>query len=221
MKRFETPPSFAELLAHCSRHDSPYFEAAWAIFWERYSEQVRLHSVRSCRRWQLPRLDRQLPEAVQDVMCNVFASLQKSLHTYNLENGEGGFNRWLSTICINAAYNYMMTFFKIPGDDHDPAHTEEILSQADPAFRVELHGLDAAHRRELFEEVVALLRASNKQKRNLERNINIFYLYIWQDLPQETILAHPCLNDTGHRVIEVETHRMREMIRKYWGGLEK
>lgn len=221
MKRFEKPPSFPELLAYCSQNNSPYYQHAWEIFWDRYYEQICRYSARSCRRWKLPRLNRQLPEAIEDVVCSVFDSLRKSLHTYNLDNGEDGFGRWLSTICINATFNYMKTYFKPFGDDHDPSNTEEIVSKTDAAFWEELHGLGNTHRRELFEEMVALLRITNKQKRNLERNINIFYLNIWQDLPQETILAHPCLRDVGHRVIEVETHRIREIIRKYWRGPKK
>ncbi|MCB0295756.1 MAG: hypothetical protein KDH84_06780 [Calditrichaeota bacterium] len=221
MKRFDKPPSFNELLAHCCRADSPYHEHAWKIFWDQYYERIFLYSTRSCRRWRLPRLNRQFSEVVKDVVCNVFASLRKGLHTYNLENGEAGFNRWLSTICINATFNYMKSFFESQQDEHDPANTEELHAKFSAAFRQELNSLGSTHRRELFEEAVALLRITNKQKRNLERNINIFYLNIWQDLPQETILAHPCLSGTGHRVIEVETHRMREIIRKFWGRLEK
>ena len=88
------------------------------------------------------------------------------------------------------------------------------MSEVDPAeIQDLLGGLPLDNRWEIYDNMVSRLRESGSKKRNLERDINIFFIYVWADFSEDMILFNPCFSDIGHRVVDNVVNRMRKQLK--------
>ena len=203
MAQFQNPPSFQELLAYCTDRNSPYWEAGWREFVKRYNKFLYATVTKRCLNFNLPRLRRQLSDVVNDIVAEVYVVLSKSLGNYREVDKEQVFFHWLVTICNRAAGRYLRRGFVTAIVDND---VDE--------FQNYVQGLLPNTSMELYEDLVHKLRASgSKRKRNIERDINIFQFYVWADLSEAMIQAHPCLVNEGERVVENVVWQMRQFLR--------
>jgi len=199
-----SPFSLEKLLADCCENRSPAREAAWREFIIRYKTFIYQVVTRRCLSWQVSRLRRQLSDVVNDIVSDVFAILLNSLDQYRAVGDENRFRCWLATVSNRAASRYLKQEFS--SDMADPDLEE---------FQNYIQGLAFDCRWELFEGVVERIRETDSNKKqHLERDINLFQFYIWADLSQAMIMAHPCYTGIGHRVIDNVVNRLRENLRK-------
>ena len=196
--------SLSELLINCCDELSPHRESAWREFLKRYKHFIYQVITHRCLGWQVSRLRRQLSDVVNDVVSEVFIILTHSLVQYREVDNEKKFRVWLATVCNRATGRYLKREF-----------FSEIVETDIEEFHNYIHGLEFDSLWELYESVIDQLRSNNSaKKRNLERDINIFQLYIWSDLSQLNIQTHPCYADIGHRVIDNIIHRLRAQLKE-------
>ena len=196
--------SLDRLIACCSDRKDKDYEKAWREFIKRYKTFIYQVITHRCIGWRVSRLRRQLSDTVNDVVSEVFAILTRSLGQYKEVEDEKKFRLWLATICNRAAGRFIKREFFSDMADED---LED--------FRNYIGEIEFESRWELYESVVNQLRETDSaKKKNLERDINLFQLYIWSDLSQPIILSHPCYVTVGHRVIDNVVNRLREQIRK-------
>jgi DNA-directed RNA polymerase specialized sigma24 family protein len=201
----ESPKLFSlkDLTEICSNPKSALREEAWREFLRNYKVFIYQNVARYCCNWRIPRLRRQLSDVVNDIVAEVYLILCSSLANYREVADEKKFKLWLATICSRTVSRYIQREFIpiITGPDFEE-------------FQEFLFELQSDHRWELYEAIVDILRRSNTaKKRNDERDINIFLLYVWADFNNEMILAHPCYRKLGHRVIDNVANRMRSLLK--------
>jgi len=191
------------LLNSCCDKDSSNWELAWREFLSRYKTFIYKMITHRCINWRVTRLRRQLSDVVNDVVSEVFTILSQSISQYREVENEARFRIWLGTICSRAASRYLKREFFTEMAEPD---LEE--------FQNYIQGLEFDFRWELYESVITRLRSSDStKKKNIERDINLFQLYIWSDLSQPMILTHPCYSTIGHRVIDNVINRLRESLK--------
>jgi DNA-directed RNA polymerase specialized sigma24 family protein len=195
--------SLKDLTEICSNPRSPYREEAWREFIKIYKIFIYQNVTRYCYNWRIPRLRRQLSDVVNDIVAEIYLILCSSLSSYREVTDEKKFRFWLATICSRTVSRYIQREF--------------VPMMANPdfeEFQDYLFELQSDNRWELYEAIVDMLRRSDSaKKRNSERDINIFLLYVWADLTGDMILAHPCYRQLGHRVIDNVVNRMRALLK--------
>jgi hypothetical protein len=207
MNKIEKSLTFQELLDCCSNQASPYWEYGWGIFIKRYKMYIYKNVTKCCLSWNVPRLKKQLSEAVNDVVSDVLLTLCRNdcqaIHDFRARDNEKKFFPWLATICNRVTGRYMHHYFTAAFINAEIDDIKEYF--ADLEFDV---------RWELYEFIIQKLRSSSTiKKRNLERDINIFQLYTWADFSSPMIATHPCLKNIGHRVVDNVINRMRDSLR--------
>lgn len=195
---------FPELLKHCTDPKSPQRENAWLEFLKRYKIPIYNFIKRRCYSWNVSRLDRQFSDVVDDIVSEVFLILYNSLGTYREVDNEKKFVIWLSTICNRASSHHLQkNFIQVMTDFNIDEFTELV------------GGLSFDNRWELYESTISRMRRLHgSKKQNLERDMNIFLMYIWSDFSDKMVLAHPCYNQIGGRVIDNVINRMRKLLRE-------
>lgn len=196
--------SLKELLLYCSDASPGKREAGWREFIRRYKQPIYYHVTRRCRSWNVSRLKRQLSETVNDIISEVYSILFKSLQEFREVDDERKFQFWLITICNRAAGRYLQRQYLSFMADPDVDDYTDFIG-----------GLKFDTRWELYETYVSKIRQmASSKKRNIERDINIFFFYTWADLSQSMILNHPCFHDLGHRVLDNVVNRIRTSLKE-------
>lgn len=192
----------AELIRHCTDQNSKRYQPAWQEFLNRYKMAVYNAVTKRCVSWNVPRLRRQLSEVVNDISAEVFIILYKSLVTFREVQNEAKFIVWLTTICNREASRYLQRYFLQTLTDFDIDKFQDLIG-----------AINFDNRWELYEFTVKKMRRQHsKGKKNLERDMNIFLLYIWSDFSDKMVLTHPCYGELGHRVIDNVINRMRAYL---------
>ena len=198
--------NFQQFLDDCSNPGSANYEQAWRQFIERYKLFIYNHAAKSCRKWNVPRLNTQYSETVNDIFSEVILVLCgnecKALKDFRARDNEKMFLSWLATICSRTTGRFIQRHFAM------------VLSETEiDSFIEYLIDLDFDTRWELYETIVEVLRnTSSSKKRHLERDINIFLLYVWADFSGPMIKKHPCLQEIGPRVVDVVVNRFRQQL---------
>ncbi|MEJ2052541.1 MAG: hypothetical protein P8X42_01360 [Calditrichaceae bacterium] len=188
----------------CTSQESARRESGWREFLDRYKAGIYNSITKRCLNWNVPRLRSQLSDVVNDIASEVFTILFKSLEQYQELENEQKFIAWLNTICNRAASHYLRRQFLEYMSDVDPSEMHSLLGD-----------LSVDNRWEIYDNTVSRLRELNGgKKRNLERDINIFHLYVWSDFSDEMIQFNPCYKDIGHRVVDNVVNRMRNQLKK-------
>jgi len=194
--------SLSELIEVCQNPGSSNWESGWRDFLKCYKDGIYNSITKRCLSWNVPRLQNQLSDVVNDIASEVFIILCKSLGQYHEVENEQKFKVWLNTICNRAASHYLRRQFI------------EYMSEVDPSEMHDIIGdLNLDSRWEIYDHTVSILRKSNGKKRNLERDINIFHLYVWADFSEQMILFNPCFSNVGHRVVDNVVNRMRHQLK--------
>ncbi len=196
--------SFRKMMECCTERNSGCWDSGWGEFYRRYNDLIYRFVAKRCYNWKSERLKRQLWDVVDDAVAEVYKILINKLGNYNDFDNEQNFPAWLATICNRAASSVIQQFLKelfIDGELDDLQHY------------IRAFEMDAQF--ELYEQLVSELRSFQKgHKPNIERDINIFYLYAWADLPGPAVLLHPCLQDIEkEHLIEVVVSRMRNSLK--------
>ena len=192
----------AELIQHCTNQGSQQYQQAWHEFIARYKTAVYSAITKRCLSWNAPRLRRQLSDVVNDISAEVFVILYKSLATFKETENERKFIIWLTTISNRAVSHYMQRYFLQTLSDFDITEFQDLMG-----------GVNFDSRWELYEFTVKKMRAQKSvKKKNLERDINIFLMYIWSDFSDKMVLTNPCYQQLGHRVIDNVVGRMRSYL---------
>jgi hypothetical protein len=203
MKSANSALSLKDLITYCCQSNSLKWESAWREFLKRYKVFIYQCVTRRCLSWRTPRLKRQLSDTVNDIVSEILNILVKSLASFREVDDDHKFKLWLATVSNREVGHYLRREF-----------CSELTEPDLEEFRNYIRYLENDLRWELYESVVEKLRvAHGEKKKNLERDINIFLLYTWSDLSQPMILAHPCYQDLGHRVIDNVVNRMRECLK--------
>lgn len=201
--------SLHQLLDICGDIQNPDWERGWRAFLKRYKLFIYKCVSKTCILWNVPRLDRQLSEAVNDVVSDVMILLCrdgcKVIKNFRARDNEKMFLSWLATICRRATSRYIQQHFK-----------KNMLNESFESIQTYLGMLNFESKWELYEHLTSELRGLPKAKRkHLERDIHIFQLYIWGDFSPAMITAMPCLKNIGHRVIDNVVNRMRQYLKEY------
>lgn len=198
--------NFREMMECCTNPDSARYHEAWRQFIERYNDIIYRTVIARCSRWNSMRIHRQIQDAVNDIVSEVYQSLLQKLSLYNDFDNESSFPFWLRTFCWRTAGGYLKRKFIVSMID---GNVEDIQ-----AWIGEKNVSDTFDSYELFEYMVDTLRTEDQHKRgNLERDINLFFLYAWEDLSHDAIEVHPCFSDIGSRVTEVAVSRIRNQLK--------
>lgn len=208
MKGNGTSQSFRRMLDACSDPGSPHYHEAWREFMRRYKHQIYSLVQMQVRRWNSPRLGLQRNETIHDVVSDVFRRLYqhncRALRNYRERDDENKFKAWLATTARRAAIGHLSR-------NYGRGLIEEEIQNLNGLFAP----LCAEVRSEIYEYVVQELRdAPKNHTQTLERNINIFTLYVMAEFSKPMIFAHPCLAGTGDRVIDNLINRMRKSLRE-------
>ena len=208
MKGNETSLSFRQMLDACSDPGSSHYHEAWREFMNRYKSLIYGQVQMQVHRWNIPRLGLQRNETVDDIVSDVCRRLYqhncRALRNYRERDNENKFKSWLATTARRAAIGHLSRNYR-------RCLIEEEIENLAGTFAP----LRAEVRSEIYEYVVQELRDAPKNNtRTLERNINIFTLYIMAEFSKPMIFAHPCLGGTGDRVIDNLINRMRKSLRE-------
>jgi hypothetical protein len=205
---------FEEFFRHLVDPSSPQHQYAWREFLTRYRKMLEDTIAWRCSKWNSKALRKQISEVVDDVLGRVieilFRKNFKALKNCKNKDNEGKFISYLRTIANNATSKYLSEYFsKIEISEND-------LTGDESGFIDTLRGLDDDARWETYEHQVNKIYSRVKRKRgNLERDIHIFWLYVWGDFEKETIVNFPCLQSSGepHNVDNV-VNRIKDLLRK-------
>ena len=196
--------SLKELLTHCCDQESSGHQRAWREFYRRYDEYITNKVRKRCWSFNVPRLRQQFPETVKDIVGEVYTILFKSLHTFKNPDQEYIFRAWIITICNNASMRYLQKYYKDIFTDLDPTTAKSVLSDIPPVIGYEV-----------FQDLVNFLRNdTGLSRRNPERDINIFLLRVWEDLNDNMIYHHPCINDPRRRLVGNVVDQYRKVLRE-------
>lgn len=196
--------SFRKMMECCTERNSGCWDSGWGEFYRRYNDLIYRFVAKRCYNWKSERLKRQLWDVVDDAVAEVYKILINKLGNYNDFDNEQNFPAWLATICNRAAGSVIQQFLKemfIDGELEDLQHY--------------IRAFEMNAQFELYEHLIGELRSFQKgHKPNIERDIHIFYLYVWADLPKPAVLLHPCLQDIEkEHLIEVVVSRMRNSLK--------
>jgi len=132
-----------------------------------------------------------------------FSILNKSISTFKEKEAEEKFIAWLAVICNRAVSHYLKKQFISIINDNSADEYQQFIGS-----------LQMDSRWELYDTVVWKIRDSKaKPGKNLERDINIFLLYLWGDFSIEMITSNPCYRDIGPRVIDNVVNRLRILLK--------
>lgn len=200
--------TFSELIACCCEPSSPQWEKGWREFSTRYNSFIHNKIAQRCRAWNVPRVQRQFTETVQDVAGAVYYTLCKNacqaLRSFTARDNERIFFGWLATICERATSRHLQRLL-----------LEMLIDEENEALGKALRRLDAAGRWEFYEMAVVELREAVKREAgNRERDIHIFQLSIFSDFSEDLVRSHPCLQSLGHRVVQLVISRLRKDLQQ-------
>ncbi|MFQ5649320.1 MAG: hypothetical protein ACE5IY_05205 [bacterium] len=195
-------------MSYCYDAKSEFHERGWREFLRRYKKFMYNIIINTCRQYRVTRLNRQFSETVNDIFNEALNTLLKddyrALRSVQAKDNEKQFLSWLAVTCHRCASANIKKYFKNSLVETDPT-----------AFAPYMNTLSYSELWPLYEELVNDMRSSSRASRkNLERDIYLFMLYKWEQLPQPMIRTIPCFKKTGIRVIEVATARMLKYLKE-------
>ena len=207
--------TFDEMLTHCSDPASSRYELAWTEFIRRYEKLIYNVALKRINEWNHPNARRNKQQMADDIYSTVLETFYgrggRVLKNFQARDNEKKFVSFISTTTRRAAGRYLTK--QLPASIVGTSVEDIITFIADSS--------DSELRWSLYESVVNEVRDQAKTKRgNLERDINIFLLYVWAGFDQQMIDKCPHLNGLGHRVVDLVVHRLRGTLRNSWQGKE-
>ncbi|MCG8604589.1 hypothetical protein MJD09_06250 [bacterium] len=198
--------SLRQLLDQCSDPADPYFQSGWGEFYRRFHALIHYQVKINCHKWNAKRLDLQIAETVRDIEAEVYVILSRNnchnLKNYSFRDDERRFHAWLKRICETTTSYFLKKYFR------------QLFEKTDVQdFIFYLSGVEDEVSWEYYEMITEVCRQSSSRK-NLERDLNIFFMNVFADLSEPMIRSHPCFADLGGRVVELAVFRVREALRK-------
>jgi hypothetical protein len=200
-----------QLLEHCSYPDSPYWEFAWVKFINRFRKFIEDKVNYRCSCWNVPRLQRQYSEIVNDIVAEILHNLCKNdcraLRNFRARDNERTFLSWLGTICYHTCDTIISKEFNRSTMENDIQDVFECIG---------VDGVELDTSWELYQDVVQVLRsAAGKNMKKRERDIRIFTLYFWDGFSLDMFRKHPSFKNLGPRVIDNVVYRLRNALRNH------
>jgi len=193
--------SLKELILCCTNPSDKNWEKAWYEFFRRYKDRLYFYSKGCCTRWQIPRLNIQIDDVIEDIVCEATVQIYKNLRQFKNTEQEQKFFAWLQIICERSTSRVIQKMFNKSLLNLDISDIQEFKSS-----------FDQESLWEIFEKTVEYLRDLLKQHINTERDIHIFLLHTWCGFRPKQITVHPCFNTFSTNSIEVIISRIRKKI---------
>ncbi len=206
--------SLEELLEHCSDQTSGKREYAWRQLLSIYKQYMYKAISSRCLGFRLESVRRNMQticdEVIDEVVYTLCRNDCKVLKSFRHRDKEKVFRTWLARVCNTCAWihvqrNYITPIYYRPLDEIRPA----------------LLSINPDELSELYEEHVTVLRTCREHAGNIERDINIFKLYVWEDFTMDMLRTIPCYRDLGGRVVDDVVHRLRTCLREKFGRGKK
>jgi hypothetical protein len=209
MSEREDSTNLSWLLSTITDRNSADWERGWSIFLQRYKALIYGVVMERVRLWNIYRVSLDISEYVNDVAGHVLFQLvdndSKDLKNFKKSNDEGRFIYWLKIFASRTSNRYIKTRHIL--DLFDSGDIAEFISHA--------KSVEQMQQWELYDGTVSILRdAEKKRNKYIERNINIFMLYIWGDFSPDMIAALPGYRNLGHRVLDNVINRYRNVLQK-------
>ncbi len=199
--------SLKEMLDGCTSPDTPQWEKAWKVFFQRYKTFIRSVVYNKCYRWDAPRLGFQFQETVDDIIIEIYSKLCRNdyrvLKKFKNIHSQHKFKAYLALISARTTNHRLAKLFIDQMLETPPEELPEMIKTDQPYEDWEL-----------YDSVVQFIRDhASDRKQHTERDILIFMLYIWGGLDSKAILNQPVFKDTGHRVLDNVINRTRSLLR--------
>ena len=209
MSEREDSTNLSWLLSTITDRNSADWERGWSIFLHKYKALIYGVALDRVRLWNVYRVNMDISEYVNDVACHVLYQLVdndgKDLKNFKKSNDQGRFISWLKIFASRTSNRYIKTRHIL--DLFDVRDITEFISH--------VKSVEPMRQWELYDGIVSILRdAEKKRNRCIERNINIFMLYIWGDFSSDMIAALHGYRDLSHNVIDNVIHRFRNVLQK-------
>lgn len=169
-----------------------------------------------CYKWDSKSLKKQISDVVDTVLGEVLRILCKNdfqvLKNFRHKDSESKFKAYLRMIASHETSRYLREEFPSGKISENELPDESDLLDT-------LRGIDDQSRWELYEEINNCFYDSARKKRgNLERDIHMFWLYVWSEFDQGMIINLPCLLGMEEHNVDVVVNRMKDIIRRKMDG---
>jgi len=209
--------SFEELFAHLINPSSPRHQFAWREFMRRYEKILENTIAWRCYNWNSKALKKQISDVIDTVKSAVLLILCKDdfrvLKNFRHKDNERRFIAYLRMIATHDTGRHLKKNFPrelIPEEELSGGENEDNLLDT-------LRGMDEQARWEIYEHVVAhFYEGSKKSRGNLDRDIQMFWLYLWAELDNQMIVSIPCLRGMDAHNVDVVVSRMKKILRDIW-----
>jgi hypothetical protein len=196
-----------QLLDYCTNPTSRYWNSSWTLFIKRYKVIITGIVINRCRSWNIALLKKQFPEVVNDILSRIFAVFVENdyalLKRYRARDNDYQFLAYLVTICDRTTRSYILEFF----------HDSLSENKREPIEQY-IQNLEQDQSWELYEMLVAELRkSSGTRKKNTERDIHLFMMYIWGDFSTVILQKQKFYASLGERVFDLVISRMRQILK--------
>lgn len=183
----------------------------------RYEKVLENTIAWRCYNWNSKALKKQISDVIDTVKSAVLLILCKDdfrvLKNFRHKDNEKRFIAYLRMIATNETGRHLKKNFPrelIPEEELSGGENEENLLDT-------LRGMDEQSRWEIYEHVVAhFYEGSKKTRGNLDRDIQMFWLYLWGELDNQMIVSIPCLRGMDAHNVDVVVSRMRKILRDIW-----
>ncbi|HPG40845.1 MAG TPA: hypothetical protein PLP19_18535 [bacterium] len=197
----------SHLLDYCTNPSSPHWNYGWNVFIRRYKSTITGIIINRCHSWRLETLKKQFPEIVNDILSRIFILLIQNdyalLKRFQARDNHYQFVAYLVTICDRITRSYILEFFR----DSFPDRQKQLA-------RLYLQEIEGDQGWELYEQLVGALRgAAGIRKKNNERDIHLFMMYIWGDFSTKSVQQHKFYSGMGERVLDLVISRMRQVLK--------
>jgi hypothetical protein len=209
--------TFEELFDHLINSSSSRHQSAWLEFMRRYEKILENTIAWRCYNWNSKALKKQISDVIDTVKSGVLLILCRNdfraLKNFRHKDNEKKFVSYLRMIATNDTGRYLKKNFP------RGVITEEELSGGENEDNLldTLRGMDDEARWEIYEHIVAHFYTDSKRTRgNLDRDIQMFWLYLWAELDNQMIVSIPCLRGMDPHNVDVVVSRMKNILRDVW-----
>jgi len=149
----------------------------------------------------------QVDEVVEDLVQEAYKLLYKNkfknLVSFEHRDDETTFRSWLAKIAARRASYLIQKYFARMNSDADVEKLIQHLGTISPEATWEL-----------FESIVDVCKTQSSRD-NLDRDLVIYLLWVFEDFKEEWILEHPFVASFGTDVARNAKFRLRTVLRKH------
>lgn len=197
----ENSTALRQLLNCCSNPDCEWYDDAWAQFVKRYDRQIRTLVLQRLT----GNVHRDMGQICNLLVSNVYDRLRDKLHLFDAESRLEKFDSWLTTFSNRVVGNYLRpqknrVFLK------DTSEQLNYVAVESPDYTdTDMIDYFRYHLRRILKGTASV---------RLERDLNLAYLVIFEQLDYDTCWAHPCMRSGMTKRSNPEANAEKERARK-------